>query len=1572
MVWGGTTCTGLKCNSPDSVPVPFLTNPGLIDFRKAAQSVVGQCTMTEPAPGSAPATAPVKTEEAVKEGEKNASDATDKPDLSAKRVKEVKNCILCDMTFLDLPQATQHVKSKEHRLVAIEAGYRGKELDKIACAQKSVPDSYALCNMVFNKEMRFLSTSANSLLKERLQKYVDRFFPDIEKELKAAATAFEQRRLTMPTERLVQEGMCLLDLKPSIFHGDDPWSARRQHSSKKHLRVRFDVPVLEPAAQKSTQKPKHLFQPGDLVRLSEPRLVLCTDPTQAGFIEGVCVLRGRGFLVVDIEREPSAHIDHDKALGKLLSRLRFVDGFSLVVEQCKDKLTGRDSHEDRKFLQEYAPEDVLPSKASEEADQIKDTVGEQDSEEAGNKMDEDEEAGEASNGAAGKADEGGQADMEAETPVKEEAAPTGATAGGEREGPALTTAAKDPREAGVAKLLQALSETNPKKINSRWRLDKGPNVLNWSRMQDGLEVFSSIKFPGNDFLRHAIVSLDNEEGRAYLQKCYDDDRLGSAKPEDATAQPKTETEAEPKVKAEEDAKADAASTAAKEGESTDAAPVPADSKDDKAASSDSQETQESEAEHKYQEALKIYEAWVRVEPKGGKEPYFWNNMTKVSQWTEPNPPVSPAQSAAAAAAAAPTVGKAKKDKVGDPGLFAQLDWQHQAAHVHKRLKSQSWLDEAQKAAVIGTLLEDAKNKPPIVKPGPGQKGVARTGQARLVCLEGPAGTGKTSALVELVRLYTLFFPMRSHGPVLCCAPSVSSLDRLTEGLLDAGLKVVRLGGNNPQTGSTIGGVVGRGLYKYTVGHLALKLPKSKQLAMAIDKATALEHQLPSLINKTPFGPDVTLCRNRLFQARKKVRQMWHSMQLSIMSQAQVICCTCSEAGGEELRSINFSMVVVDDACSASEPLTLVPALLARRRLVLAGDSTELPLLSTAFPSLGQHSIMPSLFSRVLEHYPLPTKQEEGQGVKKEDTEMITSETSEDHAGALPLPDLKPIACFRLDTQHRAHPLLFSWMKRTFYYSQLQDGPSAAERAPPAGLPWPKAGPFAFFALKGSEQGTDESSKQNETEAAATARVVERLLQAGELCPGDMAVVAVSTAQVTLLRTMVKTDASTHKEGGVLDICSLDDMQGKEKEVIIFSCVRSNSQGEVGTLGNASKLKLLLSRARRGMVMLGDPSTLRANETWESLLAFVETEKLELPLDCLDAPVQKVSKPRVSDKARSNFYSCDGKKAQRLPITVYLPKPFGAHDRPHPSPKFGGPPGPRKFGSGSGGRESGWQGQPWRGPPRPDPGFNRPRDRFERSPSDRGGRTDLGAPYDRRGSFDGDGFDSRKRPRLNEPDQRRDRRRPPSPRMQGGRHAEFKDVRDFDPEWAYKKSSERDKRDVRGPEDQYSAWDSERRSAANFPGQYSSSSSGYATPRTPGSYDPFVPTSSTSAQPSYPAQAQMRGGAQEPYGMDRGGSRGGFAGQKRERDSDRRDMAGGPLAGLGTRPPPPKQGNIGGGGRGFLLAARPGEVPPPSYGSGVPGGPNPYNPEFMRQTSHNPYADYNYSSSQPKNYEYSKY
>lgn len=139
--------------------------------------------------------------------------------------------------------------------------------------------------------------------------------------------------------------------------------------------------------------------------------------------------------------------------------------------------------------------------------------------------------------------------------------------------------------------------------------------------------------------------------------------------------------------------------------------------------------------------------------------------------------------------------------------------------------------------------------------------------------------------------------------------------------------------------------------------------------------------------------------------------------------------------------------------------------------------------------------------------------------------------------------------------------------------------------------------------RGFDDETPEGSesKHNPGEAALAAAQVERLLAMG-VAPADVAVISPYDAQVQRLRQLL----ADHLDAG-LEVDTVDGFQGREKEAVVVSLVRSNDVGEVGFLADVRRMNVALTRARKKLVVVGDGATVSRHPFYEAFLRHAERE-----------------------------------------------------------------------------------------------------------------------------------------------------------------------------------------------------------------------------------------------------------------------------------------------------------------------------------------------------------------------------
>lgn len=422
----------------------------------------------------------------------------------------------------------------------------------------------------------------------------------------------------------------------------------------------------------------------------------------------------------------------------------------------------------------------------------------------------------------------------------------------------------------------------------------------------------------------------------------------------------------------------------------------------------------------------------------------------------------------------------------------------------------------------------------------------------LAIIHGPPGTGKTTTVAELIRQAV------SKGQrVLACAPSNTGVDNLLEKLVGLRIDAIRIG--HPAR-------VLESLQEHTLDYLVEADPAMKVVREMRREAEMLTSKAGRWTRAKPMPG----AREDLKQEARRLRNDAKIFEEQIiqtkLDRAEVICAT-TNYDPEILGDRTFDLGVIDEACQSTEP-GYWPVVLRVEKLVLAGDHCQLPPTVLSNQAMLE-GLSKSMMERLVERW----------------GKLVTRQ---------------------LTIQYRMHQKIMEFPSEHFYAGTLIADPSVAGHTL-ADLPGVQTEsldtqPVLFVDTSGAdwteELDPNGESKLNPREALWILKQVDALLAAGIL-PEQIAVIAPYSAQVRFLRDRCSNTS--------VEIDTVDGFQGREKEVVLISLVRSNTQGEVGFLGDTRRMNVAMTRAKRRLIVIGDGSTLGRNAFFKKWIQHTENQ-----------------------------------------------------------------------------------------------------------------------------------------------------------------------------------------------------------------------------------------------------------------------------------------------------------------------------------------------------------------------------
>ncbi|KAI1392297.1 SEN1 N terminal-domain-containing protein [Hypoxylon trugodes] len=535
-------------------------------------------------------------------------------------------------------------------------------------------------------------------------------------------------------------------------------------------------------------------------------------------------------------------------------------------------------------------------------------------------------------------------------------------------------------------------------------------------------------------------------------------------------------------------------------------------------------------------------------------------------------------------------------------------------------------------------------------------------------VQGPPGTGKTKTIVAMVgALLTGSFSITAGTAIkrpggvgttgsktnakklLVCAPSNAAVDelvlRLKDGVksttgsfhkinvlrlgrtdaINAAVKDVTLdemvkarveGAANQNTGPS-----SRELMHKEAGQIKMELSELRpaleaarahgedraqinQLQRKFDELKRRQAQIGAKIDADKDSGNTVARENEI--RRRQIQQ-------EILDSAQVLCATLSGSGHEMFKNlqVEFETVIIDEAAQCVELSALIPLKYGCSKCILVGDPKQLPP-TVLSQSAARYGYDQSLFVRMQRNHP-------------DDVHL-------------------------LDTQYRMHPEISLFPSQEFYERRLVDGDDMRKLRH---QPWHQSsllGPYRFFDVKGiQEKGRKGQSLVNLEELKVAMQLYDRLMTDYRETDfkGKIGIITPYKAQLYELR-----DQFSRRYGEKIkehiEFNTTDAFQGRECEIIIFSCVRASPTGGIGFMTDIRRMNVGLTRAKSSLFILGDSRALVQGEFWNKLiedarardrytagdvLSLLRKPGSRLPPPNFDAPSPQTPQPEVRNPAK---------------------------------------------------------------------------------------------------------------------------------------------------------------------------------------------------------------------------------------------------------------------------------------------------------------------------------------------------
>lgn len=379
------------------------------------------------------------------------------------------------------------------------------------------------------------------------------------------------------------------------------------------------------------------------------------------------------------------------------------------------------------------------------------------------------------------------------------------------------------------------------------------------------------------------------------------------------------------------------------------------------------------------------------------------------------------------------------------------------------------------------------------------------------------------------------------------------------------------------------------------------------LKLKSDKTDILRLGAPAKVH--PEVREFAILAGQPMKTFEEIRGAWHD--------SPIVATTCLGVSHAVFNERTFDYCIVDEASQITLPICLGPIRLART-FVLVGDHNQLPpLVQNEQARLGGLDI--SLFKLLSETHPDSVVNLEHQYRMCQDVMSLSNTliyngrlkcgTEQLCHLKLHVPDMDALRHRHHDADTIARPgtprsFCTSWRSPGCWLRSMVDPEARVRFINTDNLPL-------------SREEAKGNRTVNPAEARIVTQLVEALLTAG-VPASDIGVMTHYRSQLSLLKHNLR------RHGSSIELHTADRFQGRDKEVVVLSLVRSNEACSIGDLlKDWRRINVAFTRAKTKLLVVGSRSTLRGSGESEMVSRFVRLMEerdwiYDLPVDALDS------------------------------------------------------------------------------------------------------------------------------------------------------------------------------------------------------------------------------------------------------------------------------------------------------------------------------------------------------------------